>query len=112
MYLEKVKGNIRRFYRDIEYNFISALLMHIRRLIVQERVEDLQLGVESYQEKLNLTKPQLICPDPEIESQYVHVQRPFGFTYLNDERQLRFMRYDEIHKFCDATLKSVRDGLV
>ena len=86
--------------------------MYIRRLIVQERVEDLQLGVESYQKQINLTVPQLTCTDPEVTSQYVHVQSPFGFTYLNDERQLRFMRNDEIHKFCDSTLKSVRDGLV
>ena len=86
--------------------------MYIRRLIVQERVEDLQLGVESYQVKLNLTKPDLTCPDPEVKSQYVHIQKPFGFTYLNDERKLRFMRYNEIHMFSDATLKAKRDGLV
>ena len=112
MYLEKVKGNIRHFTRDLQYNFISALLIYIRRLIVQERVENLQLGVESYQVKLNLTKPQLTCPDIEEMSQYVHVPKPFGFTYLNDERKLRFMRYDELHKFCNSTLKSIRDGLV
>ena len=42
----------------------------------------------------------------------MHVSKPFGFTYLNDKRHLRFMQYNEIHKFCDATLKDVRDGLV
>jgi hypothetical protein len=57
MYLEKVQGRMRGFNTDTQYNFISSLLLFIRRLIVQERVEDLQLGVEIYQQKINLTKP-------------------------------------------------------
>ncbi|GJX74900.1 hypothetical protein Tco_0313495 [Tanacetum coccineum] len=34
-----------------------ALHMFTRRLIIKRRVEDVHLGVESYQKKLNLTKP-------------------------------------------------------
>ncbi|GJU40317.1 hypothetical protein Tco_1193274 [Tanacetum coccineum] len=34
-----------------------ALRMFTKRIVIQRRVEDLQLGVESYQKKLNLTKP-------------------------------------------------------
>ncbi|GKD41937.1 hypothetical protein Tco_1266582 [Tanacetum coccineum] len=30
--------------------------MYTRRIVIQRRVEDLQLGVESYQKKLNLTR--------------------------------------------------------
>ncbi|GJR49561.1 hypothetical protein Tco_1400082 [Tanacetum coccineum] len=37
--------------------FIVALRMFTRSLIIKRRVEDLQLGVESYQKKLNITKP-------------------------------------------------------
>ena len=48
MYLEKVQSRMRGFDRDVQYNFMASLLLYIRRLIVQERVEDLQLGVESY----------------------------------------------------------------
>ncbi|GJV19269.1 hypothetical protein Tco_1368289 [Tanacetum coccineum] len=39
-------------------DFIVALRMFTRSLIIKRRVEDVQLGVESYQKKLNLTKPQ------------------------------------------------------
>ncbi|GJR24424.1 hypothetical protein Tco_0972951 [Tanacetum coccineum] len=39
-------------------DFIMALRMLIRSLIIKKRVEDLQLGVESYQKKLNITPPQ------------------------------------------------------
>ncbi|GJT50465.1 hypothetical protein Tco_0976622 [Tanacetum coccineum] len=39
-------------------DFIMALRMFTRSLILKRRVEDLQLSVESYQKKLNITKPQ------------------------------------------------------
>nr|GEW71324.1 hypothetical protein [Tanacetum cinerariifolium] len=38
-------------------DFIVALRMFTRSLIIKKRVEDLQLGVESYQKKLNITSP-------------------------------------------------------
>ncbi|GJV42203.1 hypothetical protein Tco_1420643, partial [Tanacetum coccineum] len=37
--------------------FNVSLRMFTRSLVIQRCVEDLQLGVESYQKKLNLTKP-------------------------------------------------------
>ncbi|GKF08753.1 hypothetical protein Tco_0042977 [Tanacetum coccineum] len=43
--------------RDI-VDFIVALHMFTRSLIIKLRVEDLQLDVESYQKKLNITAPQ------------------------------------------------------
>nr|GEU70822.1 retrovirus-related Pol polyprotein from transposon TNT 1-94 [Tanacetum cinerariifolium] len=39
-------------------DFIMALCMFTRSLVIKKRVEDLQLGVESYQKKLNITPPQ------------------------------------------------------
>ncbi|GJT40246.1 hypothetical protein Tco_0940111 [Tanacetum coccineum] len=38
-------------------DFIVALRMFTRSLIIKRRVKDLQLGVESYQKKLNITAP-------------------------------------------------------
>ncbi|GJS25752.1 hypothetical protein Tco_0486372 [Tanacetum coccineum] len=51
-------------------DFIVALRMFTRSLILKRRVKDLQLGVESYQSKLNITKPQKTFP--EIESKKLH----------------------------------------
>nr|GEX72270.1 hypothetical protein [Tanacetum cinerariifolium] len=39
------------------YDLNVALRMFTRLIVIQRRVEDLQLGVESYLKKLNLTKP-------------------------------------------------------
>ncbi|GJV53842.1 glutathione S-transferase-like protein [Tanacetum coccineum] len=48
-------------------DFIMALRMFTRSLIHRRRVEDLQLGVESYQKKLNITKPQKTFPEIEFQ---------------------------------------------
>nr|GEZ16359.1 hypothetical protein [Tanacetum cinerariifolium] len=63
------------------FAFNVSLRMFTRSIVIQRRVEDLQLGVESYQKKLNLTKPD------------------------------RLMRIDELHKFHDGTLTDVRTTL-
>nr|GEX07678.1 hypothetical protein [Tanacetum cinerariifolium] len=39
-------------------DFAIALRMFTRSMVIQKKVEDLQLGVESYQKKINVTKPE------------------------------------------------------
>nr|GEW16590.1 hypothetical protein [Tanacetum cinerariifolium] len=43
-------------------DFIVALRKFTRSLVIKKRVEDLKLGVESYQKKLNITPPQQMFP--------------------------------------------------
>ncbi|GJW41214.1 hypothetical protein Tco_0067059 [Tanacetum coccineum] len=38
-------------------------------------------------------------------------QLVYGITYKNNKKEKRVMRHQEIHKFCDATLKRVLEGL-
>ncbi|GKF47381.1 hypothetical protein Tco_0137183, partial [Tanacetum coccineum] len=56
--------------------FIVALCMFTRTLILKRRVEDLQLGVESYQKKLNITKPQKTFLEIEIKEPYTSSYDP------------------------------------
>ncbi|GJY41359.1 hypothetical protein Tco_0428629 [Tanacetum coccineum] len=44
-------------------DFAIALRMYTKSLVIQKRFEDLQLGVESYQKKINVTKPDTTRPD-------------------------------------------------
>nr|GEV16545.1 hypothetical protein [Tanacetum cinerariifolium] len=44
-------------YCDDVVDFAIALKMFTRSLVIQKRVKDLQIGVESYQKKTNVTKP-------------------------------------------------------
>ncbi|GJU72116.1 hypothetical protein Tco_1263521 [Tanacetum coccineum] len=43
---------------DDRYDLHVALRMFTRRIVILHRVQDLQLGVESYQKKLNVTRPE------------------------------------------------------
>ncbi|GJW05378.1 hypothetical protein Tco_1564234 [Tanacetum coccineum] len=72
------------------------------------RVHDYQLGLESYQLKVNLTAPKLIFSVIEEKTPYTITTLPFvGLIYKNINKEKRIMDIDEIPKFCDATLKRV-----
>nr|GFB53466.1 hypothetical protein [Tanacetum cinerariifolium] len=82
-----------------------------RSLILKRRVEDLQLGVESYQKKLNLTKPQKTFPKIEFKEPYTPSYDPPGIIYEDLDKQKRVLRAGELYKFSDGTLKSVCDEI-
>ncbi|GKF91748.1 hypothetical protein Tco_0275449 [Tanacetum coccineum] len=42
---------------NVIVHLAMGLRMYARRIVIQSRVEDLQLWVESYQKKLNISKP-------------------------------------------------------
>ncbi|GJS77880.1 hypothetical protein Tco_0727761 [Tanacetum coccineum] len=92
-------------------DFIVALRMFTRSLILKRRVEDLQLGVESYQKKLNITKPHKTFPEIEFKVPYTPSYDPPGIVYEDLNKQKRVLRADELYRFSDGTLKSVRDEI-
>ncbi|GKB82317.1 hypothetical protein Tco_0949212 [Tanacetum coccineum] len=83
MLLLLVQRKLSNLERDVIFDLGVALWMFTRRIVILKRVEDLQLAVESYQTKLNITKPETF----------------------------RLMRTDELYKFSDGTLTSVRSVL-
>ncbi|GKA60400.1 hypothetical protein Tco_0759807 [Tanacetum coccineum] len=57
MLLLLVQGKLTNLTVEERLAFNVSLRMFTRSIVIQKCVEDLQLGVESYQKKLNLTKP-------------------------------------------------------
>nr|GEY70563.1 hypothetical protein [Tanacetum cinerariifolium] len=57
MLLLLVQGKLSNLTVEEHFAFNVSLRMFTRSIVIQRRVEDLQLGVESYQKRLNLTKP-------------------------------------------------------
>nr|GFA21260.1 hypothetical protein [Tanacetum cinerariifolium] len=88
----------------------GSLLSPISRLW-NRRVEDLQLGIESYQKRLNLTKPGTYRSDLKQHEVYTAYSNPRGLIYQNKDKKNRLMRIDELHKFSDGTLNDVRNAL-
>ncbi|GKA38594.1 hypothetical protein Tco_0731145 [Tanacetum coccineum] len=88
-----------------------SLRMFTRSIILKRRVEDLPLGVESYQKKLNLTRPNTYRLDLKQKSAYTAYSNPRGFIYQNKDKKHRLMHIDELYKFSDGTLNDVRSVL-
>nr|GEV72375.1 hypothetical protein [Tanacetum cinerariifolium] len=86
MLLLLVQGKLSNLTVEERFSFNVSLRMCTRSIVIQRRMEDLQLGVKSYQKRLNLTKPG---------------------TYRSDLKR----RIDELHKFSDGTLNDVRNAL-
>ncbi|GJX26117.1 hypothetical protein Tco_0232413 [Tanacetum coccineum] len=104
-----------KLYKFKEGDFKRLRIQDIKDmllLLVQgKRMEDLQLGVESYQKKLNLTKPDTYRSDLKRRETYSAYSNPRGFIYQNKDKNNRLMRIDKLHKFSDCTLNDVRTAL-
>ncbi|GKA69256.1 hypothetical protein Tco_0775320 [Tanacetum coccineum] len=75
-------------------------------VIIKKIVEDVQLGVESYQKSLNIIKPKTRIPNIKQYPTYTMCPKPFGVVYEGRGELKKFMRSNEVFKFCDETLIS------
>ncbi|GJT76150.1 proline-rich receptor-like protein kinase PERK9 [Tanacetum coccineum] len=96
---------------DDIFDFAIALRMFTKSLVIQKRVEDLQLGVESYQKKINITRPQTTISGIKKRDLYPPYQDPQGFIYVDNIGRNRLMRSDELYKFSYRTLTGLRTSL-
>ncbi|GJW97243.1 hypothetical protein Tco_0179051, partial [Tanacetum coccineum] len=92
-------------------DFDIALRMFTRSMVSQKRVKDLQLGVESYQKKINVTKPETTRIGIRKKDSYTPYQDPQGFIYVDTQGRNMLIRSDELYKFSDGTLTRLRTSL-
>ncbi|GJR06350.1 hypothetical protein Tco_0529334 [Tanacetum coccineum] len=104
-YLEEIE--VQREDKQL-YKFKEALRMFSRRIVIIKRVEDLQLGVKSYQNKLNITKPCTFKSDISNRTPYTAYNNPQRIIYVDKYKRNRLMRSDKLYKFSDRTLTFVR----
>nr|GEW91200.1 hypothetical protein [Tanacetum cinerariifolium] len=97
--------------RIIAITKLKIVEWHNYNIVIQRRMEDLQLGVESYQKKLNLTKLDSYRSDLKHKEAYIAYSNLRGFIYQNKDRKNGLMRIDELHKFSDGMLINVRTAL-
>ncbi|GKF29752.1 hypothetical protein Tco_0096094 [Tanacetum coccineum] len=108
MLLLVVQNRLTNLSGDDVSDFAIALRMFTKSLIIQKRVKDLQLGVESYQKKINVTKPETTKSRIRKRDPYTPYQDPIGFIYVDKNGRNRLMRSDELYKFSDRTLTGLR----
>ncbi|GJS05438.1 hypothetical protein Tco_0321946 [Tanacetum coccineum] len=94
-------------YKNLNKNDIEDMSS-----VIWERVHDFQLGIESYQQKINLTTLTITFQGiEEYDVFYIIYEPVHGIIYTNNKKEKRVMRPSKIHKFCDATLRRTLEGL-
>ncbi|GJV28591.1 hypothetical protein Tco_1385039 [Tanacetum coccineum] len=84
------QGKLDHLSKQDKVHLHNAVNLWTRNIVIRKRVEDLQLGIESYQTKLDLEQPNWDASD---------------FLFRED------YTINEVHKFRDGTLMRIRDKL-
>nr|GEU98536.1 hypothetical protein [Tanacetum cinerariifolium] len=106
-----VQKKLSNLERDVIFDLGMALRMYNKRIVIPKRVEDLQLGVKSYQKKLNITKTKTFRFEISNRTPYTAYSNPQGIIYVAKYKRNRLIRSDELYKFSDGTLTYVRSVL-
>nr|GEZ48492.1 hypothetical protein [Tanacetum cinerariifolium] len=103
-------GSITEVDDYAETRLLWSLSVFMRNTVIWERVY-FQLGVESYQQQVNLTAPTITFLGIKKYKMFSIISEQVYHIYKNNKKEKRVMRHKEVHKFCDATLKRVLEGL-
>ncbi|GKB27745.1 hypothetical protein Tco_0867146 [Tanacetum coccineum] len=84
MYLLIMNGKVPDY---AETGLLWSLSVFIRSTVIWERVHDFQLGIESYQQKVNLTTPTISFPGVEKHRIFSIIYEPVhGIIYKNNKK--------------------------
>nr|GEX01896.1 hypothetical protein [Tanacetum cinerariifolium] len=102
------------------YDYMKKIVL--RRVDLNEHViaerdfkylypNDFQLGIESYQTQLNLTKPRWDATGFEYKHDYTVIDSPRAVTFRDRYGVQMIMHFNEIHKFINGTLQQIDEAL-
>ncbi|GKB94409.1 hypothetical protein Tco_0980546, partial [Tanacetum coccineum] len=95
MLLLLVQKKLSNLERYVIFGLGVALRMFTRHIVILKRVEDLQLRVESYQKKLNITRPETFRSDISNMTPYTAYNNPQGII---SQDKLKRNRMDYLPK--------------
>ncbi|GKB70622.1 hypothetical protein Tco_0932034 [Tanacetum coccineum] len=104
LFLLNIQEKLNHLPKTDKTSLHTAVNMWIRNLVIRNRVGDLQLGIESYQTKINLERPNWDAADYYFKEDYTIVPKPRAVVYRDRNNQRKLMRLNELHKFSDETL--------
>ncbi|GJW30813.1 hypothetical protein Tco_0047688 [Tanacetum coccineum] len=111
LYLLNLQGHLNHLPPKDKKILSTAVNLWIRNLVIRKRVEDFQLGIESYQTQLNLTKPRWEATGLEFMHDYKILDSPRAVVFRDKYGMQMIMRFNEIHKFSDGTLQQIDEAL-
>ncbi|GJU34517.1 hypothetical protein Tco_1182871 [Tanacetum coccineum] len=105
LYLLNLQGHLNHLSPEDKKILTTAVNLWTRNLVIRQRIEDLQMGIESYQTQLNLTKPRWDAKGFEYKHDFIVIDSPRAVTFRDKYGVQMIMRFNEIHKFSDGTLQ-------
>nr|GEW19795.1 hypothetical protein [Tanacetum cinerariifolium] len=111
LYLLNLQGHLNHLPPKDKKILTTAVNQWTRQLVIRQRVEDFQLGIESYQTQLNLTKPQWTATGFEYKHDYTVIESPMAVIFRDKYGVQMMMCFNEIHKFSDGTLLQIDEAL-
>nr|GEW10382.1 retrovirus-related Pol polyprotein from transposon TNT 1-94 [Tanacetum cinerariifolium] len=111
LYLLNLQGHLNHLPPKEKKILTTAVNLWTRHLVIRQHVEDFQLGIESYQTQLNLTKPQWDATGFEYKHDYTVIDSSRDVTFWDKYGVQMIMRFNEIHKFSDSTLHQIDETL-
>ncbi|GKB16396.1 hypothetical protein Tco_0850319 [Tanacetum coccineum] len=111
LYLLHLQGKLNHLSGADKVHLFNAVNLWIRNIVIRKRVEDLQLKIESYQTKLNLTQPSRDGSNFLFKEDYTIVHKPRFVNYRDRNNQKKTTRESEVHKFNDNTLTRIMEKL-
>ncbi|GJR28832.1 hypothetical protein Tco_1105064 [Tanacetum coccineum] len=111
LYLLNLQGHLNHLSPEDKKILTTAVNLWTRNLVIRQRVEDFQLGIESYQTQLNLTKPRWEATGFEFKHDFTVIDSPRAVIFRDKYGVQMIMRFNEIHKFSDGTLQQIDEAL-
>ncbi|GJS78072.1 hypothetical protein Tco_0727953 [Tanacetum coccineum] len=112
LFLLHLQDKLNHLPKSDKVNLHTAVNMWIRNIVIRKRVEDLQLGVESYQIKPNLEQPNWDASDFLFKEDYTIVNKPrvdkLDFM-VKDFRLFKFNKGMETRKWTEDDKRRSED---
>ncbi|GKE88842.1 hypothetical protein Tco_1566317, partial [Tanacetum coccineum] len=106
-----LQGHLNHIFGSDKCMLSTVVNLWTRNLVIRQRVEDLQLGIESYQKQLNLTKPGWDAKGFEYKHDYTIIESPRAVVFHVHNNEGKIMRFNEIYKFSDGMLTNILEAL-
>nr|GEY07721.1 histone deacetylase 14 [Tanacetum cinerariifolium] len=107
LYMLYLQGKLNHLPGSEKVYLYNAINSWIKNIVIKQHIRDLQLGIESYQTKLNLTKPRWDASELLFKKDYTIVSKPRAVIYKDRNDQKKMLSENEVHKFSNGTLKRV-----
>ncbi|GJV95989.1 hypothetical protein Tco_1547566 [Tanacetum coccineum] len=111
LYLLNLLGKLNYLFGADKVHLSTTVNLWNRNIVIRQCVEDLQLGIKSYQTKLNITQPSWDATDFLFKEDYTIIHKLRAIIYRDRNDQKKMMRESKVHNFSDGTLMRILEKL-